>query len=49
MEKSEVVTFRLSKADKAAAIKAASAEGRKLSSWLQHLVRGNLTRKAKRK
>lgn len=48
-EKSIVVTFRLSAADKAAAIKAASAQGRSLSSWLQFLVRGNLAKKAKPK
>lgn len=48
-EKSDVVTFRLAPALKAAAIKAASADGRTLSSWLANLVRGNLAKKAKPK
>lgn len=48
-KKSDVVTFRLPPALKAAAIKAASAEGHTLSSWLQNLVRGKLAMKAKSK
>ena len=48
-KKTAVITIRLSPADKAAAIKAASAEGHKLSGWVAKLVRGNLTTKAGKK
>jgi len=47
MKKSDVITFRLPPDVKAAAIKAAAADGRTLSGWLGLLVRENLAKKAK--